>query len=107
LGHVTATVLDAQGNRTTSTVRFHVGAQSFRVLSPDATQFDESRLDIRFENPDALTGHAVVWKNVLEDSAAWLPLTILGTESESNRVRRLEVQSPPGSSRGFLRVRQP
>ena len=105
--HVTATVLDAQGNRTTSKVRFQVGAQTFRILSLDAARLDESRLNIRFENPDALTGHAVDWGNALADFATWSPLTILGAESESNRVRRLEVQPPSGSSRGFLRVRQP
>jgi hypothetical protein len=105
--HLTATVLDAQGNRTTSKVRFHVAPSTFRILSLDAARLEESRLDIRFENPDALTGHGVVWGNALEASATWSPLAILGAESESNRVRRLEVQTPSAAARGFLRVRQP
>jgi hypothetical protein len=102
---VTATVLDTQGNRTTTKVRFHVGAQTFRILSLEAAGLDESRLNVRFENPDALTGHEVIWGNALDNVATWSPLTILDAESESNRVRRLEVQSQ-GPARGFLRVRQ-
>jgi hypothetical protein len=98
--HLTASVLDAQGNRAILKVRFHVGPQTFRILSLDGTQ----RMNVRFENPDALTGHDVLWAGVVE--GAWSPLPILGAENESNRVRRLEVE-PPESPRGFLRVRQP
>ena len=41
--HLTATVSDAQGNRTTVKVRFWIGSQNFRILSLDTSRLDESR----------------------------------------------------------------
>jgi hypothetical protein len=108
ISHLTATVLDSQGNRTTVKVRFWVAPPDFRVLSLDAAGQDEGRFDLRFENPDALTTHTILWNdNVSAPSSAWLRLPLLEWEAESNRIRRVEVQVPSGPSSGFLRVRQP
>jgi hypothetical protein len=107
-GHLTATVLDSQGNRTTTKVRFSVASPDFRVLSINGARLSESRLELRFENPDALTGHIVESTDSLAASPGnWLALPVLDWSAESNRTRRVEVPALPGSERGFLRVRSP
>ena len=106
-GHLSATVLDSQGNRTTVKVRFWVAPADFRVLSLDATHRREGHLDLRFENPDAVTPHTILWTGDVSASLGeWTPLSVLDWEAESNRVHRIEVQVPPDPDRGFLRIRQ-
>jgi hypothetical protein len=108
ISHLTATVLDNQSNRTTVKVRFWVAPPDFRVLSLDAAHRSEGRLQVRFENPDARTGHTLLGTdNVGAPLNTWSALPLLGWEAESNHVRRVEVQVPSGPSSGFLRVRQP
>jgi len=105
--HLTANVLDAQGNRATVKVRFWVAPADFRVLSLNAANQSEGRLAVRFENPDARTDHTVLQTgDIGAPLNAWSALTLLGWEAESNFVRRVEVQIPPDLSRSFLRVRQ-
>jgi hypothetical protein len=108
ISHLTATVLDSQGNRTTVKVRFWVGPPDFRVLSINATRKEEGRLELHIDNPDALTGHTILWN---DDPAApsdgWHPLPVLDWSGEFNRTRRLEVSAPPNTDRGFLRVLAP
>jgi hydrazine synthase alpha subunit-like protein len=106
--HLTATVLDGQSNRTTVKVRFWVAPLDFRILSLVAPVSRPAQLEVRFENPDARTDHTMLHaENLGAPLSAWSPLTLLGWEAESNRVRRVEVQAPSGLSSGFLRVRQP
>ena len=101
--HVTATVLDAQGNRATTKVRFWVAPLDFRILKVDSGE----RASIRFENPDSLTGHTVLWTDQLPSAPAnWSSLPVINWANESNRVRRVEVQ-PPLAPAGFFRIRQP
>ena len=103
--HLTVTVLDGQGNRTTVKVRFWVAPPTFRILS--LTQRPkETRLSIRFENPDAATGHSIRWAST-PDIAAWGLMPTVDWESESNRVNRIDIQPPRNSPAGFLRVFQP
>jgi hypothetical protein len=106
--HLTAAVADAQGNRTTVKVRFWVAPPDFRVLSLDASSQSEGRLGVRFENPDALAGHTVLWNREASGGAAnWLALPVLDWSVESNRTYRVEVPVPPEPSGAFLRVRAP
>jgi len=106
--HLIASVLDAQGNRTTVTVRFWVASSDFHVLSLDASSIRDSRLHIRFENPDALTGHNIFWTSGLSTALPfWSPLPILDWEAETNRVRRVEIVPPISGQGGFLRVVAP
>jgi hypothetical protein len=106
--HITASVLDVQGNRTTVKLRFWVAMASFRILSLDTAHQDDRRLELRFENPDALTTQSILWSDSLAAAPdAWTSLPVLSWQAESNRVRRVEVQTPFISSNGVLRVRQP
>jgi hypothetical protein len=87
-------------------VRFWVAPPDFRVLSLDATSQSEGRLEVLFENPDALTGHTVLWNG--EPAAGnWRPLSVLSWSAETNRTRRVEVPSLPEPRGGFLRVVAP
>jgi len=105
---VTATVLDCQGNRTTVKVRFWVAPADFRVLSLEAAAQSQDLFNVRFENPDALTAHTILWSDSVGASlGGWSLVPILGWEAESNRVRRVAIQVPPGPSNGFLRVLLP
>jgi len=101
-GVLTASVLDTQGNRTTVKVRFWVASPTFRILSASADP-----ASVRFENPDAQTGHQLLWTEALTTPAhQWSPLPITGWEAESPGIRRLEFQ-PPATPQLFLRVRAP
>ena len=103
---LTASVLDVQGNRTMVKLRFWVAPSDFRVLS--LKTLPSSRADIRFQNPDALTGHGILWSEfATAPESSWTPLSILGWEAESNRIRRVEVQVPLRPVTGFMRIRQP
>ena len=103
--HLTVTVLDGQGNRTTVKVRFWVAPPTFRIVSL-SEHLQESRLTVRFENPDAVTGHSVRWTDNIRALSPWSPLPVLDWESESNRVHRIDVH-PPNSPAGLLRVLRP
>jgi hypothetical protein len=106
--HLIATVLDAQGNRTTINVRFWVAPPTFRVLSLDAAHQTDGRVELRFENPDLRVDHTVLWSDsVLNPSAGWLSVPMLNWSTEPNRTRRVEIQVPSLPPSGFLRVRQP
>jgi hypothetical protein len=108
ISHLTATVLDSQGNRTTVKVRFWVASADFRVVSLEAAAQSQDHFNVRFENPDALTVHTVLWSDTVSAPPGdWSPVPVLGWEAESNRVRRVEIQVPPGPASGFLRVRLP
>jgi hypothetical protein len=101
-GIVTASVLDAQGNRTTMKVRFWVAPDSFRILSASANP-----PSVRFENPDARTDHELFWTDIVAAPAnTWSPLPSTGWEAETHRIRRLEFQGP-STPQIFLRVRAP
>lgn len=105
--HLTATVSDAQGNRTTVRVRFWVAPPDFRILSVDASQLNQNRIRLHFENPDALSDQTVLTADdPAQPNALWQPLSVLDWTSEPDRTRRVEVTAPPGSPKQFLRIRQ-
>ena len=103
--HVTASILDAQGNRTDVTVRFWVAPPSFRILSLEGPSNVDRRATLRFENPDRRIDHVVFWSdNLTKPASQWEALTILSAASELGGIRRLEIEIPSGAARCFLRV---
>jgi len=105
--HLTASISDAQGNRTTMKVRFWVADATFRIR--EASGFKDARGEILFENPDASSSHAVLFAtDALQPVTGWAPLPILRATTEPTRLRRVAVEVPPNApASGFLRVKQP
>ena len=105
--HVVASVADVQGNRTSVNLRFWVDT-GFHITSIDASQLGADRLTLRFENPTASTNHVVFYSDSLATPlSGWIPLNVLNPVDESNQIRRVEVQMPPGlTNRCFIRVQR-
>src|SRR4030095_9671015 len=66
------------------------------------------RLAVRFKEPDESATHAVVYTHDLnQPSTLWEVLPVLGSASESDHVRRLDVALPgTDSDRMFFKVRR-
>ena len=105
--HLTASVSDVQGNRTTIKVRFRVAAPGLRILSVNGAQLNQGRFTIQFENPDGTADHTLLGSDDLSPAALWAPLAPVNSIAAPGGSRSLEVQLPAGLPRYFFRVRQP
>jgi hypothetical protein len=84
-----------------------VATPDFRVLSLDARSQGEGRLELLFENPDAQSGHTILWNNESLVADHWQILPVLDWSAETNWARRVTVPVLPESPGGFLRVQRP
>lgn len=103
--HVTASVFDNQGNRTTQRVRFWVDARNVRLtrLTPSGPR----RLHLDFDEPNAAASHTALAASRIDAPAAeWKPVAILSRQSVSSTARRIEIELPATAGNHFIKIRR-
>lgn len=105
-GHVTASVLDEQGNRNTTRVRFWIEPITLRFIRIESVP-GANRLRLVFDEPEPSAVHSVLTAPRIDaPPATWQPLTVQNPQTLSGHQRQLEVDVPATESRLFLKLRR-
>ena len=104
-GHLTASVYDEQGNRTTAIVRFWIEAPTLRISRLE--QSAANRLRLTLEEPQTPAEHMVLASpSINAPLGRWQVLKLVGSEIVSGNGSSLEVELPAGSSSVFLKLQR-
>ena len=102
--HITASVMDEQGNRTTETVRFWVEPPSLRITQVERTG---AGLLLQFEEPNGSAAHEVLASDSLHaPMRSWLPMATRATGNRSGSSQSLEVDVPDNTRSLFLKLKR-
>ena len=106
-GHVTASVFDEQGNRTTQNLRFWIEPTTLRVTQIEALRGTSNRLRLVFEEPDSAAEHTILATTRIDAlPAEWQPVEASNPTLLTGNERQVEVEIPADQPRLFLRIRR-
>jgi hypothetical protein len=105
--HVSASVQDEQGNRTTVRVRFWIDVDGVRILKLERAAGGQNRLRLEFEDPSQSSEHSIFGASRIDAlEKDWLPLSIIQMDSSAASVRDVEFELPDAVSNLFIKVRR-